>query len=231
MRYKILILIILLIPFKVEANETEDLLNSISQKIQNIKTEVNKLDLLKKYPVGSIYISTSSTNPLSLFGGTWQSFGQGRTLIGAGSNGTTNYTSGSTGGNSKTTLSVSNMPAHTHTMTAKGSVSSTFTGKSVSTSSSGSHSHTLAAHACGSEAKTYGLNPSSTAFGGRVVVNSVITTKYTSSNGAHTHSITTSGTVSSSFSGTTGTTSSIGSTSSISVQNPYIVTYIWKRTA
>ena len=54
------------------------------------------------YPVGSIYISTSSTNPGSLFGGTWQAYGQGRTLIGAGTgnDGSTSmsFTANATGG-------------------------------------------------------------------------------------------------------------------------------------
>src|SRR5574344_1357679 len=53
-------------------------------------TDMTRLDnanniFLKNYPVGSIYISTSSTNPSSLYGGTWESYGQGRTLIGVGS--------------------------------------------------------------------------------------------------------------------------------------------------
>lgn len=34
---------------------------------------------LQMYPVGAIYISTSSVNPSTYLGGTWDSFGQGRT--------------------------------------------------------------------------------------------------------------------------------------------------------
>lgn len=33
------------------------------------------------YPVGSIYISTSSTSPASLYGGEWERYGKGRTLV------------------------------------------------------------------------------------------------------------------------------------------------------
>lgn len=63
------------------------------------------------YPIGSIYISTVSTNPSTLLGfGTWVAFGTGRMLISA--DGT--YTAGSTGGSATTTLSVSNLPSHTH---------------------------------------------------------------------------------------------------------------------
>lgn len=63
------------------------------------------------YPVGSIYISTVSTNPATLLGfGTWVAFGTGRMLISA--DGT--YAAGSTGGSATTTLSVSNLPSHTH---------------------------------------------------------------------------------------------------------------------
>ena len=37
------------------------------------------------YPVGSVYISLSSTNPGTYLKGTWEQFAQGRTLVGVGS--------------------------------------------------------------------------------------------------------------------------------------------------
>lgn len=65
--------------------------------------------LLQAYPVGAIYISTVATPPSELFGGTWEAIG-GRFLIGVDST----YTIGSTGGEATHTLSVSEMPSHSH---------------------------------------------------------------------------------------------------------------------
>ena len=52
-----------------------------------------RVDMLTMYPVGSIYMSTASTSPASLFGGMWEQL-QDRFLLGAGSA----YSPGSTGG-------------------------------------------------------------------------------------------------------------------------------------
>lgn len=66
---------------------------------------------LQAYPVGSIYMSISSNfNPNTSFGGTWSKIAEGHCLIQAGDN----YVFGSTGGESTHTLTVSEMPAHTH---------------------------------------------------------------------------------------------------------------------
>ena len=40
------------------------------------------VDIDKVYPVGSIYMSVNSTNPATLFGGTWESWGVGRVPVG-----------------------------------------------------------------------------------------------------------------------------------------------------
>jgi hypothetical protein len=72
------------------------------------------------YPVGSIYISTASTNPATLFGvGTWSAFGAGRVLVGLDSGDTDFDTAEETGG-AKTVasnVSVANHADHTHTYT------------------------------------------------------------------------------------------------------------------
>lgn len=49
------------------------------------------------YPVNSIYISTNSTSPASLYGGSWERYGTGRALISA-SDTDTDFKAGKTGG-------------------------------------------------------------------------------------------------------------------------------------
>ena len=54
--------------------------------VANTSRENKKSLLDLTYPIGSIYISVNSTNPSSLFGGTWIAFGTGRTLVGIDTN-------------------------------------------------------------------------------------------------------------------------------------------------
>ena len=68
------------------------------------------------YPVGSIYISTTSTNPATTFGfGTWTAFGAGKAIVGQDTGDSSFDTLEETGG-SKDAIVVS----HTHTMVEAG---------------------------------------------------------------------------------------------------------------
>ena len=76
------------------------------------------LDTMKKiYPVGSIYMSTVSTNPATLFGfGTWEAMPAGRVLLAQGkSDWGTTYEAGSSGGEATHQLTVGELPSHGHT--------------------------------------------------------------------------------------------------------------------
>lgn len=70
------------------------------------------------YPVGSVYITYNNVNPGTFLGGTWERFGQGRTLVGegTGNDGSTSmsFTANSTGGEYKHKLTVDEMPNHKH---------------------------------------------------------------------------------------------------------------------
>ena len=61
------------------------------------------------YPVGSIYMNVNSTNPGTLFGGTWEQI-QGRFLLGMSSS----YPAGSQGGEAEHTLTRNEIPNHGH---------------------------------------------------------------------------------------------------------------------
>jgi hypothetical protein len=66
------------------------------------------------YPVGTIYMSTSATNPGSIVGGTWERYAVGRVLVGV-SEGESEFAGpGYTGGEKYHTLTVNEMPSHAH---------------------------------------------------------------------------------------------------------------------
>lgn len=156
------------------------------------------------YPVGSIYMSVNSTNPSTYFGGTWVAWGSGRVPVGINTSDTNFSTVEKTGGAATVTLTTSQMPSHTHT----------FTGNSATTDSKGAHTHTI------NFTKTEWSGSSSS----RVVVDSKdytsLSNSKTTSNGAHTHSVT-----------ATGSNAKTGGGSAHTNLQPYIVCYMWKRTA
>lgn len=93
---------------------------------------------LVSFPVGAIYMSYTSTSPASFIGGSWTRI-QKRFLLAAGSE----YDAGDTGGETEHTLTVNEMPSHSHTVgyenaySAGGSNHSVVSGSRISTSSTG----------------------------------------------------------------------------------------------
>lgn len=121
------------------------------------------LDTMKKiYPVGSIYISTVSTNPATLFGfGTWEAMPAGRVLLAQGkSSWGTTYNAGSTGGE---------LPSHNH---------------SASTNTTGEHSHSVQCNAPHNDPVWSNGN-----ILGRAETKYGINSYTTSNSGNHTHNI------------------------------------------
>ena len=79
--------------------------------------------LNKIFPVGAVYITYDKKNPGTFLGGTWEQFGQGRTLIGegTGNDGSTSmsFTPNSTGGEYLHQLTEREMPSHLHAIHSK----------------------------------------------------------------------------------------------------------------
>ena len=90
--------------------ELENNLN-VDEKINELINKDNSNNLfLKMYLVGSIYVTNESTNPGSVFGGTWVTYGEGRTLVGVDSTQTEFASVGLTGGEK----------THSHTLNGTG---------------------------------------------------------------------------------------------------------------
>jgi len=179
----------------------------------NVANEI-QANVLKKagelYPVGSIYISTVSTNPSSYFGGTWVAFATGRTLVGINTGDTDFASSEKTGGSKTHTLTTAQIPSHSHGLNAH---AHSF---SATTSSAGAHTH-------GGVTKNGALG--SYEFNRPNGWSGDYSRTFTDSAGAHTHSV--SGTTG----GNSGNTTATGSSGAHNNLQPYIVVYMFKRTA
>lgn len=171
------------------------------------------------YPIGSIYSSTVSTNPNTLFGfGTWVAYAAGRVMVGNGGG----FTAGATGG-SADAITV----AHTHTASS-GNQSADHTHSFSATTSSTSLTGTFptAANTTGNYSGVFSAASSYSGNGGEPQTNYVV-----SMNAPHTHTV----------SGTTGTQSashnhaitvdSAGASGTNANLQPYVVVYMWNRTA
>ena len=173
--------------------------------------ENNQVSINDVYPVGSIYISVNNTNPGTIFGGTWVSFGTGKTLVGVDSNDTDFDTVEESGGNKSATLQTVNLPAHSHTYTPDGTVSQpTFTGTEGNTGNTGggqSHSHSVSntsssrttsqhdghSHSINNHNVSLSSSDGSSTHVGFTATNRqqwVIYTASTQSGGAHSHTVT-----------------------------------------
>lgn len=178
----------------------------VSQAIETLKEYIDgdtffQFFIDKVYPVGSIYISTNSRNPGQYLGGMWDSYGEGRTLIGVDTNSDDLNTGGLTGGEKETTLITENLPSHSHTTTI---------------AASGEHTHSFRmGRSDGTEDDVYGVAPDHNGSRGLKIFKPY--TYHTNANqrtGSHSH---------------TATVSSVGEGQSFSNMPPYITCYIWKR--
>jgi len=129
-------------------------------------------------------------------------------------------TLGQTGGSVNSKLTTSNLPSHSHTVTPTGTIKSTFTGTSATTSNNGSHFHRIYRPVWYLVDWTGFDDTFFTPYDGPTTVK---ITDTVDSGGAHTHTITPQGTVSSTFTGNSGTTSSVGNGTSFTNLQPYIV--------
>jgi microcystin-dependent protein len=183
-------------------NRITSVSSSLSTRVDNVTFSV----ISAIYPIGSLYSSTISTNPSVTLGvGTWVTFGAGKVQVGFNAAETEFNTAEATGGEKVHTLLSTEMPSHFHP-------TPTFTG---TTNAVVDHMHTVPGQLINGDAPlTAGA---AGAGGGNLSVNQ----QYTGPAGAHSHTVT----VNASNTLPTG-----GSLAHNNLQ-PYIVVYMWKRTA
>lgn len=98
------------------ADNLGQIINDIQRELEELKT--TQLRVRETfYPVGSIYMSATAATAdevEAMFGGTWEAFGIGRTLVGVDPEDEDFAEAELTGGEKTHTLTVEEMPSHRH---------------------------------------------------------------------------------------------------------------------
>ena len=103
--------------------------NAVNSAVNNLQNQINNL-ANRFYPVGTILYTTNNTNPGTYLGGSWESYGLGKVLVGYNPNDPDFNSIGRTGGNKSNTyalsgsvqshtLNINEIPAHDHTSQVK----------------------------------------------------------------------------------------------------------------
>ena len=210
------------------------------EEIANTKTNTT-LATWCPFPVGAIYMSTTSANPSTFWTGTtWQAFATGKTIVGIDTSDTDFNSVNKVGGSKEVVLTIPNLPTHNHTV---GDNSHSHTANAVGDHSHtlNDHSHYIAPHQHGTSwgeknAIGYWGNWPGTNFRGSLSTdydnNMFLTSPVDQwTNGAGAVGMSGSGAHSHTINATTHshTLSNTGGNTAHSNLQPYIVTYIWKR--
>lgn len=97
-----------------ELQEKVEVEQAITSVVVNGGGGGSSSSVLDAYPIGSIYMSVNSTNPGTLFGGTWSAWGAGRVPVGFDSSQSEFDTVEETGGSKTHSLTAAEMPSHRH---------------------------------------------------------------------------------------------------------------------
>lgn len=220
-------------------NNIETGIEELKEYVSNMKSNI----LNAAYPVGSIYLSVSSTDPSSLFGGTWEAWGSGKVPVGINTSDTDFDTVEETGGVKSVTLTSAQcgVPAHAH------GLNNHVHGLNSHTHGLNSHKHSLGSHTHSvSSAQAYvqgasGLGRKRVASGSSYytiasssaddMVYGTTTAAASGNTGAASGSTAAASGNTGASSGNTANNTAANASASHTNLQPYIVCYMWKRTA
>lgn len=194
----------------------------------SVGNSVSLKDIFKAvYPVGSIYMSTSPTNPATMFGGSWAEWGKGKVPVGVNTSESEFNTVEKTGGAKTHTLTVQQIPSHAHeyglSESVQGTTITTTAFSTLGTNQINSTINRLFQNIAGSWNRLRNLWEENRLIGTLFPLED--TTYYSGTNVAeqysasHTHGLNKS----------TVNTSAVGGSQAHNNLQPYVTCYMWKR--
>lgn len=197
--------------------------NNAANTAEQVKVEMDAVTN-KLWPVYSIYINTVNVNPMTFLGGEWVPFGTGKTLVAVDPNQPEFSYVEKSGGHKELQSHAHGLNNHTHGLNNHTHWVNNHT---HSIASGGAHRHHLTSYSEDGNALSGTTN--------KYWINGNKTARYTDTDGAHGHTVNSSGGHTSGGNSGNTTGPSVANTANAGGGNagnlqPYITVYMWKRT-